>query len=705
MIRRAFHLKKGKKKRNNEEIENNSELNLLSSSSVSSEPDGNGSVSETSSVLTTSTTDYTLGTVDDRIEAFLEVEKLGDIATQKNDIYQAKNSYEVALNLLRKPLKPDHPHLIRVREKLDETILLISDNGGSINKFNGTKANGRIDATPEWINTSKTSSNAPRDGIKKFFTNDSNDGPMIHDANSLEAIAHDYKHHKNIGQKSLQYHNANDALFHYNQMLTLIRRAEGVDEDTLGSYGILLSEAQILDIIGEVHALMKNKEGALTAFTESIQIRKAQGKDKIARSATHHKIGRIYESMEDYTKAQKHYKKSIKLKKQNHKELIKNIFNVDSAINVSSTYGEQGDDISSQQSTVYNRMGIQLARKESYQEALEFFHTSVVNLSNSKGDHADIDAMTYNNIGNAYANTLDDDDLDTPLEYYLMALKSSTSKEPYVKAGALYNCGLLYVKKGFNEKGKICFEDALTCFEKGKDFSQNEESRILISLIMNNMGNLVSEEGNIKEASQYYKDALKMKIAAFGDDSEQNIGTLCNAGVSMFKLKEYDQAYNYFERALKIIISRRKKGNDLQHANILSQLGNICARKKDYVKAYDFYTKSLTIKRKVIYDTADDDILKTLNIIANILYKQRKWDQSIRTFTTVYNRKITKYGEETMETGKILLDTAYAQLKKGDFVKAKELYKRVIVIFDEIDIAEDHKYFQQLQRLQDKLEF
>ena len=54
-----------------------------------------GKSSKYSSVLTSSVS--TLGTTDDKIESFLEVEKLADIAKEEKDHQQVKHSLEVAL--------------------------------------------------------------------------------------------------------------------------------------------------------------------------------------------------------------------------------------------------------------------------------------------------------------------------------------------------------------------------------------------------------------------------------------------------------------------------------------------------------------------------------------------------------------------------------------------------------------------------------
>ena len=73
------------------------------------------SSTDSSGVLTS--LDFTLGTTDDKIESFLEVEKLGDIAKEKKDYQQAKHSFEV-----QKYLKPNDPIIERLKEKYDEVV-------------------------------------------------------------------------------------------------------------------------------------------------------------------------------------------------------------------------------------------------------------------------------------------------------------------------------------------------------------------------------------------------------------------------------------------------------------------------------------------------------------------------------------------------------------------------------------------------------
>lgn len=690
MLSRAFSRRKPRSSKSEKVKRHDNNNSDVSSNEGAFSVDSMGMSSAASSALTS--LDLTLGTVDDEIEAFLEVEKLGDIATQKGDYYQAKNSYEVASNLLRKVLKPDHPHILRTKAKLEETILTLAE----ISSQDSRGSRGRLDAKPEFVGGS-------RNGIKKFFTENrtSREGQNMvlsaQNVNSTDDIVRAFKHHERMGEESLQFNNSADALFHYKQMLNLIRQIGEVEENVLLTKGILINEAKILDVIGEINVLLKNKDAALTAFIESVDIRKRTSADKVALSATHHKIGRIYESLGMLPLAQRHYKKSIRLKKQNHKDMIKNVFSINSSI---PTKDGLNEDISSQQCTVYNRIGIQLAKKESYKEALEFFHTSVLNLSTSKGDHVDIDAMTYNNIGNAYSNTKNDE--QTPLEYYLMALKSSTSKDPFVRAGALYNCGVYYNKKGRLDKANMCFEDALLCYENM--YEENifdKETKILLSNILNNIGNMCYNDEDYETSSENYKLALEMKIEVYGEHSEEIFGTLCNVGSSLLQQKEFTSATEYFQKALKIV--KTKEGNELREANVWNKLGNVNLQTKSFTKAYDYYTKALTIKRKILRDNNHEEVLLTLTNIAQVFYRQGKLDQAIKTYDTVYKRRMTNSDEETVETGKIVLDTAYVHLEKKEIDVAIELCEKATTIFDGQKLPADHKFCRQVRRLRRKL--
>lgn len=643
---------------------------------------GHSAASAASSALTMNTTDF-------EIEAFLDVERLGDIAQEKGDIQQANNSYKVALNLMSKILPSNNPNVVRLQEKVNANVENQSDSGSvtSISSkfsFDGERPQGVTSA---------------RVGIKKFFAsgempNETDENILDGSEGTLESIAQTFKYHKESGEKFLQYQNGEEALKHYNIVLKLYRKTYGIKDEELIAKGIVLSEAEILDIIGEINVLLKNLDAALTAFTESVAIRKRTSADKIALSATHHKMGRIFESMGNHEKAEKHYKRSIKWKKRNHRDMIKDVFKVDSAI------GSGNEEISGKQCTVYNRIGIQMAKKASYEEALEFFHTSVINLSTSEGDHPDIDAMTYNNLGNTYSFS---EKGEQALKYYLMALKSSTSKDPCFRAGAFYNCGLFFIKKGLIKQAQKCFEDALECYDGiDLDTLEDKDAKSLLSNVFNNVGNLFSDAGEFKKASKFYKRALDLKMLVHGDYAEEIFGTMCNVGTAMSKQNMNDSAVDYYEKALKILVE--KKINDLRKADVLNKLGNMNLLKKDLDTAYDFYTEALTIKRKQLQNNSHEQVLLTLTNIAQVLYRQNKFDQSIRTYDTVYKRKLAgSRGEPDIEAGKIAADTSYVHYKKGDYKKADELCTRALEIYETLEISSNHRYVSHARKLYRKI--
>ena len=113
-----------------------------------------------------------------------------------------------------------------------------------------------------------------------------------------------------------------------------------------------------------------------------------------------------------------------------------------------------------------------------------------------------------------------------------------------------------------------------------------------VATALNKLGNVAADEGNVDAARTYYERALAIRERT-GDDPLALADIVNNLGIMAYGEQHDDEALALFQRA--VAIRQGLDGNDPDATLPMVSIGNILARRKDYVGALAQFRKSLAL--------------------------------------------------------------------------------------------------------------
>ncbi len=235
------------------------------------------------------------------------------------------------------------------------------------------------------------------------------------------------------------------------------------------------------------------------------------------------------------------------------------------------------------------------------------------------------------------------------------------------QAAALNNIGYIYQQQGQIKEALDYYQHSLKIREEIKD-----QQGIAISL--NNIGTIYDNQGQIKEALDYYHRALKIreeiKEQSGIANSLNNIGAIYN---TQGQIKE---ALDYYYRALKIQEEIKAQSGI---AYSLNNIGYIYNNQGQIKKALDYYHRALKIREEI---KDQQGIAHSLNNIGCIYNKQGQIKEALD-----YYQRSLKIREEIKDQEGIaysLNNIGFIYNNQGQIKEALDYYHRTLKILEEI---------------------
>lgn len=191
-------------------------------------------------------------------------------------------------------------------------------------------------------------------------------------------------------------------------------------------------------------------------------------------------------------------------------------------------------------------------------------------------------AHVLNVIGATYKNA---NKLPEALTAYRQAtriFKAANLNTDY--AMGLVNMANIFIDMKHYDSARLGYGESLEIF-------RNFNNPVLIGMTLGNLGNLYEAQDQYGKALEYHQQALAIWRTNTRQSSLAN--SLNNNGKSFLKLKKYGEAETYLKEAL--TIAQKIKANPLL-VEIYSNINAMHLEKKEYEKAYHFYSLSNQIK-------------------------------------------------------------------------------------------------------------
>lgn len=204
----------------------------------------------------------------------------------------------------------------------------------------------------------------------------------------------------------------------------------------------------------------------------------------------------------------------------------------------------------------------------------------------------DLQSLTYNNLGGAY---LQMGDFEKAMHYFTKALHSGieTFNDNYF--ATLGNMAEVLKQAGKTTEAISYFENSLQAFVN----TGNEKAR---AVILNNLGNLYTQEGEFQNAKDRLDEAFTIakanKFISIYSNVTENLGSL------YFHQNDKEQAKYYFKLAIDI---KRQTREFLSLSTSLNNIAVLYLDENENTKAIEFLEESVSIIENVYNNLTDEN--------------------------------------------------------------------------------------------------
>jgi len=204
--------------------------------------------------------------------------------------------------------------------------------------------------------------------------------------------------------------------------------------------------------------------------------------------------------------------------------------------------------------------------------------------------------MTLNNLALLH-KTLGRFDKAEPL--YLRAndfFYRLEGEESFQYATSLNNLGEFYKAKGDYVQATKLLHESLRILKLVEAGESPQQARVL-----NNMGYLYHLVGDDGQAEHYYNDALRIREGTIGTQHPEYAHTLYNLGLLYRDRQDSERAKTHLERA-RTILSKFRKGENREHASVLTCLASLHIRNGAYLEAIAMLEENAAITKRLVGD-------------------------------------------------------------------------------------------------------
>ena len=203
------------------------------------------------------------------------------------------------------------------------------------------------------------------------------------------------------------------------------------------------------------------------------------------------------------------------------------------------------------------------------------------------------------------------------------------------------------------------------------------------SLYLNELGTLLHELGDYRNAIPFLEKALKIDRNAYGENLPDVAIHLNNLGAAWKSLGRYNKAIDYFEKAL--AIDRSTFGE--RHPRIGARLNNLGATWRSlskYKKAVDYFQNGLTV---VENDFGNDDTMVVIHLgsSSNAWKSSGTYNKSINYFNKALEIFEKADDEQICYIAACLNNLGAQWHLSGNYKRAVDYFEKALATFEKTD--------------------
>jgi len=245
-------------------------------------------------------------------------------------------------------------------------------------------------------------------------------------------------------------------------------------------------------------------------------------------------------------------------------------------------------------------------------------------------------------------------------------------------AGLLCDMGLAYLSKGQYDVALSCYQQALDKIDAAStSLPTSGSAAIELAEIYKNIGQLKQERGNLEQANEYYRKALRIQKRTMRHDHPRLVETLIHiARLQRDSGASLDSALAALAEAETLLTGRE---NNREFARVLMLKADLLRKSEHLADAEAAATRALEIEEGLgSQDTPELAII--LNILGMTLQDQNKYRDAEKQFMRALAINMKTVSSNHPETSLTYNNLGYLYQDVGDNVEAERCYRKSVEI-------------------------
>ncbi|QQS30005.1 MAG: tetratricopeptide repeat protein [Sphingobacteriales bacterium] len=430
-------------------------------------------------------------------------------------------------------------------------------------------------------------------------------------------------------------------------------------------------------------------------------VKKKYGPTDTLMAYYHHKLGFVYETVQNGQKTIQHYAQAAEIWKKRMGEDSEQYISVLGGIYSFSLQQMYLDDInwplllklselireelgeeSSEHAATINNLALLCSNNGNYEQSELLNKQALEIMEKVLGEEHPDYATSLNNLALLYQN-MGKYEQSEPLNKQALEIRKKVLGEEHPDfAMSLNNLALLYQDMGNYEYAEPLLKHALEITKK-----VSGEAHPDYALSLNNLAGLYVDMAKYEHAEQLFKQILKILKKNKGEEHPDYATTLSNLAVLYNDMGKYEQSEPLFKQTIEI----DKKIFGEEHPNYATSLNNIALLYQDmgkYEQSELFNKQALEIMKKILGEE-HPDYATSLNNLALLYQNMGKYEQAEPLCKQALAIRKKVLGEEHPEFAATLNNLAVLYNDMGKYEQTEPLHKQALEIRKKV-LGEEH---------------
>ena len=213
-------------------------------------------------------------------------------------------------------------------------------------------------------------------------------------------------------------------------------------------------------------------------------------------------------------------------------------------------------------------------------------------------------------------------------------------------------------------------------------FREEDEEDIELATVHNGMARAYREGGQYQNALEEYRQVLALREKVLGPEHPDTASTYNNIAIVCNRLGEYGTALEWSQKAL--AIQESTLGTEhLDTAETYNTIADTYTYQGQYAEALEWCEKALSVRGKVLGED-HPDTATTYNNIASVYDNQGEYAKALEWYQKALTLREKVLGEDHPDTAATYNNIASVYDNQGEYEKALEWFQKDLAISEKV---------------------